>query len=115
MRIWFFFIALWVIGTLAAEIQLPGARGAEMPAKKGTTWQHYGTMDLTYAAAKKKLGFLLSKQGWVKLQSFDIDRIQWKSLEIWKRSKERILVQFWREEVSRTGFAWGILKDETRP
>lgn len=97
----------------AAEIRLPLEACVNASAANGNTWRQCGTMELTYATAKKIFGFSLRKQGWIKQRSFDYDRIQWKSLEIWERGMERILVQFWREDVSRTGFAWGVLKDET--
>ena len=49
-----------------------------------------------------------------KLQTVEYDQIQWKSLELWSKGEERILVQYWREEVSLTGFAWGTLEEEKK-
>lgn len=105
--------ALAAGGAAAVEIRLPMGAQVDASTEDGETWQQYGTIELTYAAAKKNFEFSLRKQGWIQKRSFDYDRIQWKSLEIWERGTERILVQFWREDISRTGFAWGVLKDET--
>ena len=110
MRIlWTLFLAFAAVCAAAAEIRLPKEALVSASAQDGKTWRQYGTMELTYAAAKKMFGFSLRKQGWIRQKSFDYDRIQWKSLEIWERGMERILVQFWREDISRTGFAWGVL------
>ena len=108
------FAACFAVCATAAEIRLPEEALVNASTEDGKSWNQCGTMELTYAAAKKTFGFSLRKQGWVKQKSFDYDRIQWKSLEIWERGAERILVQFWREDISRTGFAWGVLKDETK-
>ena len=100
---------------VAADIRLPAE--SQLSADEtadGKTWRQCGTMPLAYTAAKKNFDLSLRKQGWIKQKSFDYDRIQWKSLEIWARGTERILVQFWREDISRTGFAWGVLKDGTK-
>ncbi len=114
MRIfWTLFAAFSAVYATAVEIRLPREALVNASTEDGKTWHQYGTMELTYAAAKKSFGFSLRKQGWFRQKSFDYDRIHWKSLEIWERGKERILVQFWREDISRTGFAWGVLKDET--
>ena len=114
MRIgWTLLVVFSAVYAAAVEIRLPREALVSASTEDGTTWQQYGTMELTYAAAKKNFGFSLRKQGWIKQKSFDYDRIQWKTLEIWARGTERILVQFWREDISRTGFAWGVLKDET--
>ena len=114
MRIlWTLVVVLSAACAAAAEIRLPKEALVNASTEDGKTWRQCGTMELTYAAAKKNFGFSLRKQGWIKQKSFDYDRIQWKSLEIWERGMERIMVQFWREDISRTGFAWGLLKDET--
>ena len=107
------FAALFTVCATAVEIRLPKEALVDASTEDGRTWNQCGTMELTYAAAKKNFGLSLRKQGWIKQRSFDYDRIQWKSLEIWERGTERILVQFWREDISRTGFAWGVLRDET--
>ena len=108
------FAALFTVCATAVEIRMPKEALVSVSAEDGKSWRQYGTIELTYAAAKKNFEFSLRKQGWIRRKSFDYDRIQWKSLEIWERGMERILVQFWREDISRTGFAWGVLKDETK-
>lgn len=114
MRIlWTLFAASFAVCAAAAEIRLPKEALVNASTEDGRTWNQCGTMELSYAAAKKIFGLSLRKQGWIRRKSFDYDRIQWKSLEIWERGMARILVQFWREDISRTGFAWGVLKDET--
>jgi len=87
-----------------AQISLAGMPG-------GQTWEQCGTIGLTYASARKNFDWTLRRQGWVKIKTIDYDRIQWKSLEVWVRGRERILIQYWRAKVSLTGFAWGRLKD----
>ncbi len=94
---------------LPAESQLSAGENAD-----GKTWRQCGTMPLSYAAAKRNFDLSLRKQGWIRLKTLEYDRIQWKSLEVWGKGKERILVQFWREDVSLTGFAWGTLKEEKK-
>ena len=115
MRIlWAVLIAFSAVCVTATEIQLPQKACVTASTEEGESWRQFGTIELTYAAAKKNFGFSLRKHGWTRQKSFDYDRIQWKSLEIWERGTEQILVHFWREEVSRTGFAWGVLKGETK-
>lgn len=115
MRIgWTLLVAFSAVYAAAVEIRLPREALVSVSMEGEKTWQQCGTMELTYAAAKKNFGFSLRKQGWIRQKSFDYDRIQWKTLEIWARGTERILVQFWREDISRTGFAWGVLKDGTK-
>ena len=100
---------------VAADIRLPAeARLSVDEAADGKTWRQCGTMPLAYVAAKRNFDLALRKQGWTKLKTVEYDRMQWKSLELWGKGKERILVQFWREDVSLTGFAWGTLKEEKK-
>ncbi len=115
MRIgWTLLAALFAVAAAAADIRLPQEARVTAATADGKTWRQCGTMALTYAAARKNFGFALRQQGWIRQKAFDYDRIHWKSLEIWTRGTERLLVQFWREDVARTGFAWGVLKDEIK-
>ena len=82
----------------------------EMPG----TWRQFGTIALSYASARRSFDLALRKQGWRKLRTVELDRIRWKSLELWGRGRERILLQFWRKDTDLTGFAWGDLKEEKR-
>ena len=102
--------------SVAADIRLPAESqlSAEETAD-GKTWRQCGTMPLAYTAARRSFDLSLRKQGWMKLKTVEYDRIQWKALELWEKGEERILVQYWREEVSLTGFAWGTLKEEKKP
>ena len=97
---------------LAEELHLPaGAQIQRQEKPDGRTWAQYGTIALTFAAARKNFDLTLRRQGWTKIKDIDFDRIQWKSLELWSKGKKQILIQYWRKEVSLTGFAWGQLKD----
>ena len=78
------------------------------------SWNGIGTISLTYSSAKKRLDLELRKQGWSLIRNIEYDRIHWKSLEVWGRGKEKILLQYWREDVDLTGFSWGFLKDEKK-
>ena len=97
----------------ALEIRLPSeaALSADEPVRDGTAWRQCGAMPLTYAAARKSFDLALRKQGWHKVRSIEYDRIQWKSLEQWHRGTQQILIQFWREGPSRTGFSWGVIQE----
>lgn len=78
----------------------------------GTTWRHCGTVELTYAAAKRNFDLHLRKLGWTKYQTVEFDRIHWKTLELWSNGRERLLVQYWREDPSLTGISWGVMGDD---
>ena len=100
---------------VAADIRLPAeAQLSVEGSADGKTWRQFGTIPLAYTAAKKNFDLSLRKQGWIKLKTVEFDRIQWKSLELWSKGKERILVQYWREDTALTGFAWGTLKEEKK-
>lgn len=117
LKLFFTFLyAFCLAGAVAAaEIRLPAESqlSAEESAD-GKTWRQCGTLPLAYTAAKRNFDLSLRKQGWTRLKTVEYDRIQWKSLEVWGKGKERILLQFWREDVSLTGFAWGTLKEEKK-
>lgn len=109
-----FFLA-FAAAAAAADIRLPA--DSQLSADEnadGKTWRQCGTMSLSYTAAKRNFDLSLRKQGWMKLKTVEYDRVHWKSLELWGKGKERILVQYWREDVSLTGFAWGVLKEEPK-
>lgn len=96
----------------AEEFRLPaGAQVLQQEKPDGQTWEQCGTIALTFAAARKNFALSLRQQGWTKIKDIDYDRIRWKSLELWSKGRKQILIQYWREEVSLTGFAWGQLKD----
>ena len=80
-------------------------------APDGQTWEQCGTIGLTYASARKNFDWMLRRQGWVRIKTVEFDRVRWKSLELWSKGKEKLLIQYWRMEVSLTGFAWGRLKN----
>ena len=95
----------------AEGIRLPaGAQILQREKPDGQTWEQCGMIALTFAAARKNFDLTLRRQGWMKIKAIDYDRTQWKSLELWSKGRKRILIQYWREEVSLTGFAWGQLK-----
>lgn len=96
---------------VAEEFRLPaGAQILRQEKPDGQTWEQCGTIALTFAAARKNFDLSLRQQGWTKIKDIDYDRIQWKSLELWSKGRKQILIQYWREEVSLTGFSWGHLK-----
>ena len=91
----------------------PWAEGFRVTAapERGS-WRQWGRMPLAYAAARGRVDLALRRQGWEKRKTVDFDRVQWKTLELWTRGEERILVQYWRIEVALTGVAWGNLTEE---
>lgn len=109
-----FLLILLLAGTpgLADGIILPAeARIEQKNPPDGQTWEQCGTVGLTYAAVRQKFDLALRRQGWKKLKTVEYDRVRWKSLELWSNGTERLLIQYWREDVSLTGFAWGRLKE----
>ena len=113
-RIWnpLMLMLMLVCGALgAAEIHMPEDFSATAAPERGS-WRQWGRMPLTYAAARGRVDLALRRQGWEKRKTVDFDRVQWKTLELWTRGEERILVQYWRIEVALTGVAWGNLTEE---
>lgn len=97
---------------VAAEITLPAHAEVKVKSEDaGNTWQEFGTIPLAYTAAKSNFDLALRKQGWSKLNSVDYDRVRWKSLEIWTKNGEKILIQLWREDTGLTGFSWGTWRE----
>ena len=100
----------------AAEFRLPTeARVLAQEPADGKCWRQLGTIPLAYPAARKSMALALRRQGWVRMKAVDYDNVRWKALEIWRSGSDRIMVQYWREEVGLTGFAWGFLEDGKRP
>ena len=93
----------------AAEVRLPEefAVADGVSGNDDRTWRQYGEIPLAYTAARNKVDLALRRQGWRRMKTVDYDPVRWKSVELWGRGAERILVQFWRIETARTGFAWG--------
>ena len=107
--------AVLAMAASGGELRLPeGASLWKTGPSDGRTWRQAGTMPLAYAAAKRSFDLALRKQGWDRLKIVPYDRVRWKSLEIWGRGEKRILVHYWREDVSLTGFAWGFLEETKR-
>lgn len=97
---------------LAGGIVLPAeARIVQESPPDGRTWEQCGTMRLSYVATRQNFDLALRRQGWTRIKTVEYDRIHWKTLELWSRGKERILIQYWREDVSLTGFSWGRVKE----
>ena len=97
-----------------AELALPREARLEMSRGIPGSWRQWGTLPLAYAAARRSFGLALRKQGWRKLRTVELDPVRWKSLELWGRGSEQILLQYWREDTALTGFAWGELKEEKK-
>lgn len=112
-RMMTFFLLLTVVFPLfAAAPRFPSEVVFSEGSVKGeNSWDGIGTISLTYAASRKKMNLELRKQGWRLVREIEYDRIQWKSLEIWSKGNDSILLQYWREDVSLTGFSWGFWKD----
>ena len=109
-------VMLAAIPVPAAELRLPeefavadGVSGSD-----DRTWRQYGEIALAYTAARNKVDLALRRQGWRRMKTVDYDPVRWKAVELWGRGAERILVQFWRIGVSRTGFAWGKVDGRAR-
>lgn len=97
----------------AAELRLP-AGFVETAAPERGSWRQWGEIPLTYAVTRNRVDLVLRQQGWRKQKTVEFDRIRWKSLEVWSRGRQRILVQYWRLEVALTGVAWGELTEEKK-
>ena len=97
----------------AAEFRLPAeARILVEGPGAGRGWQQLGQLPLAYPAARSRMALVLRRQGWRLLKTVEYDHLHWKSLEIWGTGRRRVMVQYWREEVGVTGFAWGFLEDD---
>ena len=109
------FLLLTATAVMAAEFRLPAEAqvSIEQPAD-GRSWRQMGTIPLAYPAARSRMALALRRQGWVMVKAVDYDQVRWKALEIWANGSGRIMVQYWREELGVTGFAWGFIKDEKR-
>jgi len=90
----------------------PGFQAAVSGNGDGTTWGYCGTVPLAYAAARRNFDLHLRRLGWRKEQTVEFDRIHWKTLELWSNGRERLLVQYWREDPALTGISWGVMGDE---
>lgn len=90
----------------------PGFQAAVSGNGDGATWGYCGTVPLAYAAARRNFDLHLRRLGWRKEQTVEIDRIHWKTLELWNNGRERLLVQYWREDPALTGISWGVMGDE---
>ena len=109
------FLLLVGVSAPAGGIKLPGdVQILRNNPSDGQTWEQCGTVRLTFAAARKNFDLALRRQGWRKIRTVDFDRIRWKTLELWEKGSEQLLVQYWKEEISLTGFAWGRLKNGDR-
>ena len=103
------------IGAAAADAPVRMPEGFILRDAPGCgTWRQWGEMTLAYAAARKRVDLVLRQQGWRKAKSVEIDRVRWKSLEVWSRGRQRIMVQYWRQSVDVTGVAWGGLTEEDK-
>ncbi len=111
--IWIGLLAALAAG--AADLRLPAEARvlADEPAD-GKCWRQLGTIPLSYAAARNRMALELRRQGWVKVKTVDYDPVRWKTIEIWRGANGRIMVQYWREAVGVTGFAWGFLENGER-
>ena len=108
------FFAAAAVFPAGAELVLPREAVPEACCESPGAWRQFGTIPLTYAAALSRFDLALRRQGWRKIRTVELDRVNWKTLELWSRGRERILLQFWRKGPGITGFAWGELKEEKR-
>ena len=108
------FFAAAAVFPAGAELVLPREAVPEACCGSPGTWRQFGTIALSYSSARRSFDLALRKQGWRRLRIVELDRVNWKTLELWSRGRERILLQFWRKGPGITGFAWGELKEEKR-
>lgn len=82
----------------------PGAKVAETANAKG--WSASGTIGLSFAQAKARLGSAISSAGWTHLHTIELskDRV----LEAWSRGLDELTVMIWRVSSGRSGFSYGI-------
>ena len=111
----FFLCVIASAAVSGSAIRLPeGAEVWPVEASEGRTWHQIGTMPLAFVSARRAFDLALRRQGWIRIKSVPYDLCRFKTLEVWAKGDERVLVHYWREDVSRTGFAWGILRDEVK-
>ena len=110
----FLFFVAAVIFPAGAELILPREAVPEAVCELPGTWRQFGTIGLSYSSARRSFDLALRKQGWRQLKIVELDRVNWKTLELWGRGRERILLQFWRKDTGITGFAWGELKEDRK-
>lgn len=87
----------------------PGAKVAAASDARG--WQANGTIALSFAQAKARLGTAISGAGWSHLHTIELskDRV----LEAWSRGGEELTVMIWRLAPGKSGFSYGLSKKAT--
>ena len=82
----------------------PGAKVAAAADAKG--WQANGTIRLSFAQAKARLGTAIAAAGWAHLHTIELSK--GRILEAWSRGSEELTVMVWRVSSRRSGFSYGI-------
>ena len=100
-----FLVAAGVASAATGPFTLPpGAKVVKAAGAKG--WQANGTIGLSFAQARARLGTAISSAGWSHLHTIKLSRNR--VLEAWSRGAEELTVMIWRVSSGRSGFSYGI-------
>lgn len=83
----------------------------------GRTWREMGTLAQPYAMARITVCSSMRGQGYKRIHDIAENASATRSLQLWRRADEDVILMFWQEDLYTTGVAWGLVsrEDEGEP
>lgn len=110
-------ILLLLVGFLPAQgavktyaLRMPVTAVITEADDSGKTWRCNGVMPVTYVSAVNQMRACLTGQGWTVKQVIPLGRKNDRTLINFENGKQKITVMFWRIDLAKTGFSWGIVE-----
>ena len=99
---------LWA-GALAPFTLPPGAK-VSAPVQNGKGWQAVGELPVSFQQAQVQLSARIAAANWAHRHTITLGRDR--VLDAWRRGKEELTVMVWRVETAKSGFSYGITRED---
>lgn len=87
----------------------PGAK-VSAPVQKDKGWQTVGELPVSFQQAQTQLSARIAAANWAHVHTITLGRDR--VLDAWRRGKEELTVMVWRVETAKSGFSYGITRQD---
>ena len=102
-------VAICAFASVAvASPSMPMGFEAQMTNATGRTWRETGILAQPYAMAKASVRSSMLGQGYGIVHDIDEGPNATRSLQLWRRRDEDVILMLWQEDLYTTGVAWGL-------
>ena len=111
LLLFFFFLVFARGAEPSTPFQLPTSAAGIRTDHSGQTWNMTGTLPFPIQKAEKEMRNRIEKEKFIFLHEIPMKSDGSRKLFAWKKADQRLILQLWKIDSRKTGFAWGMMAE----